>query len=389
MYSIQTLNKISSIGLDLLDRDKYEVASEISNPSAILLRSFKMHDMEISDSVQAVARAGAGVNNIPLDKCTERGIVVFNTPGANANSVKELVLTAMLISSRKVVEAINWVQTQKDKGDEIPKLVEKEKSKFAGPELAGKKLGVVGLGAIGVQVANAAVALGMEVQGYDPFISVDAAWGLSRDVSRATSIDRLSDCDYITMHIPLTDQTRGMLNKEKFTNMKPGMRIMNFARGGLVNNDDLKVAIKEGQVACYVTDFPDSDLVGVDGVLPIPHLGASTPEAEDNCAIMAVNQMKDFLERGNIKNSVNFPYCSLEYKGKPRLVIANQNVPDMLRQILAVLGDEGINIEDMVNKHRDDIAYNIIDLSENPTSDSYIEAIRGIDGVIMARLILN
>lgn len=386
MFKIQTLNKISSIGLDLLDRENYESASEFSSPDAILVRSAKMHDMEFNTDLKAIGRAGAGVNNIPVDRCSEQGIVVFNTPGANANSVKELVLAGMLLSSRDITGAINWVNTQKDQGDEVPRLVEKEKSNFAGPELQGKTLGIVGLGAIGVLVANAAVALGMDVIGYDPFISVDAAWGLSRDVKRAEGLDQLlAKSDYISLHVPLNDKTRGLINKEKIELLKNDVRIMNFARGGLVNDEDLLVALEEGKVGCYVTDFPEASLLGKKGIIAIPHLGASTPEAEDNCAIMAARQVKDYLENGNILNSVNFPNCSMERNGKARLIIANKNIPDMLRQILGVISNHGINVEDMVNRHRNDLAYNIIDLSSDTVPEALLNEIKGIEGILMTR----
>ena len=386
MYKIQTLNKISTVGLDIFPRDKYEMASEILNPDGILLRSFKMHDMEIPETVKAIARAGAGVNNIPIDKCSEKGIVVFNTPGANANGVKELVLTSLLISSRDIIGGTTWAKGLIGKGDEVPKLVEKGKSQFAGPEIMGKKLGVIGLGAIGVMVANDAAALGMKVVGFDPFISVEAAWGLSRAVKRAASIDALiADCDYITIHVPLNENTKSLLNAEKFSAMKKGVRILNFARGGLVNNRDLLKAIDEGIVSKYVTDFPDEELLKSEGVISLPHLGASTPEAEDNCAIMAVEQIADFLENGNIKNSVNFPACSLgQITDSKRLIIANNNVPNMVGQITALLAEEEINIAEMINKNRGDLAYNIID-TDSELTDDLLTKIKKIDGVIMAR----
>lgn len=388
MYSIQTLNKISAKGLDRLDRDHYEVASEISRPDAILVRSAKMHDMECPSTVKAVARAGAGVNNIPIDRCTEKGIVVFNTPGANANSVKELVLAGLLLSSRDIIAGYNWIQGEKDKGDEVAKIVEKGKSRFSGPEIMGKTLGVIGLGAIGAQVANAAASLGMEVQGYDPFISVDAAWGLSRAVTKAISLDQmLSQCDYITLHLPLNDKTRGIIGGEKFAVMKKGIRILNFARGGLVNNEELLAAMKSGVVSRYVTDFPEAELLGRPEIITIPHLGASSPEAEENCAVMAVDQLKDYLENGNITNSVNFPACSMERTGDRRLIIANRNIPDMLRQFLAVLADAGINVDNMTNRNKGDIAYNIIDVNAPEVASELLSKIEAIDGVIMTRLL--
>ncbi|NQV32249.1 MAG: phosphoglycerate dehydrogenase [Phycisphaeraceae bacterium] len=387
MNKIQTLNKISPVGLELFPRDEYEVASEIPNPDAIVLRSFKMHDMELPGSLKAVARAGAGVNNVPIDKCTEKGIVVFNTPGANANSVKELVLMSLFLSSRRVVDGIIWAKSLAGQGAEVPKLVEKGKSAYAGPEIKGKKLGVIGLGAIGVMVANDAVALGMEVTGFDPFISVDAAWGLSRAVQRAVSLDTLiADSDYITVHVPLNEKTKGLLDKDKFDLMTKGVRILNFSRGGLVNNGDLKVALADGIVSSYVTDFPDEDLVNEPRVVPCPHLGASTPEAEDNCATMAVSQVRDYLELGNIKNSVNFPECEMAPTGQYRIVVANSNIPNMVGQITTVLAGSEINITDLLNKSRGDVAYNIIDVDAEVTED-HLAVIRAIEGVIMTRLI--
>lgn len=387
MFKIQKLNKISPLGLALFPTDKYEYATEIGNPDAILVRSAEMHDLDLPDSLKAVARAGAGVNNIPIDKCSEKGIIVFNTPGANANAVKELVIMGLILSSRKVYEGISWATGLIGKGDEVPKLIEKGKSNYTGPEIKGKKLGVIGLGAIGVMVANDARALGMEVTGFDPFISVDAAWGLSREVKKAISLDNLiAESDYITLHVPLNDKTKGLINKEKFDIMKEGVRILNFARGGLVNNEDLRAAIEQSVVACYVTDFPDEDLLKMDKVLSIPHLGASTPESEDNCAVMAVNQLKAFLESGNIVNSVNFPECVLPQVGKKRLIIANKNVPNMIGQITQVLADNNINIADMLNKSKGDYAYNIIDLDGDAGSD-IVEKLKSIKDIIMVRVL--
>jgi D-3-phosphoglycerate dehydrogenase len=387
MFKIQTLNKIAMIGLDGFARDNYEIASEILNPDAILVRSADMHSMTLPPSVKAIGRAGAGVNNIPVDQCSKRGIVVFNTPGANANGVKELVLAGLLLSSRRIVPGIEWVRTLKGKGKEVGALVEKGKNDFVGPEIKGKKLGVVGLGAIGVMVANDALALGMEVAGYDPYISVEAAWGLARTVRRATSLDMLlAQSDYITLHVPLMDQTKGMLNRDKFALMKKGVRIVNLARGGLVKNADLLEALKAGAVGCYVTDFPDDDLLDVPNVIPIPHLGASTPEAEDNCAIMAVEQVRDFLESGNVKNSVNFPACALPVMGRNRIVVANANVPNMVGQITTVLAADKINIVNMMNKSAGELAYNIIDI-DGDVAEAQVEKLRKIEGVITARLI--
>jgi len=387
MFKIQTLNKIAMIGLEGFPREQYEIASEMLNPDAILVRSADMHTMQLPASVKAIGRAGAGVNNIPVEQCSKRGIVVFNTPGANANGVKELVLAGLLLSSRRIVPGIEWAKTLKGKGKEVGPLVEKGKNDFVGPEIKGKKLGVIGLGAIGVMVANDAVALGMEVAGYDPYISVEAAWGLARTVRRATSLDMLlAQSDYITLHVPLMDQTKGMLNRDKFALMKKGVRIVNLARGGLVKNADLLEAMKAGTVGCYVTDFPDDDLLDVPNVIPIPHLGASTPEAEDNCAVMAVEQVRDFLENGNVKNAVNFPACALPVMGRNRIVVANANVPNMVGQITTVLAADKINIADMMNKSAGELAYNIIDIDGN-VAEAQVEKLRKIEGVITARLI--
>ena len=344
-------------------------------------------EMEIPASVKAVARAGAGVNNIPVNKCSERGIVVFNTPGANANGVKELVIAGLLMSSRKIFPGLMWAKTLVGRGDEVPNLIEKGKSGFVGPELKGKRLGVVGLGAIGVMVANDALGLGMQVSGYDPFISVEAAWGLSSNVKRARSLESLiAASDYITLHVPLTDKTKGFINRERLAIMKKGARLLNFARGGLVNNEHLKEALDQGIVSVYVTDFPDEELLKMENVIAFPHLGASTPEAEDNCAIMAVNQLKNFLEKGNIKNSVNFPDCELESRAPTRIVIANRNIPNMVGQYTSILASEKINILGLINHHKGDYAYNIIDI-DGEISPSVEESIKNIDGVIMVRVI--
>ncbi len=387
MLKIQTLNQISPKGLDLFPRDKYEVASEFTSPDGIILRSFKMHDMEFPSSLKAIARAGAGVNNIPIDRCSEKGIVVFNTPGANANAVKELVLTGMLIASRDIVGGVEWVQSIKDKED-VAKLVEKGKSNFAGNELKGKTLGVIGLGAIGAMVANTALGLGMSVIGYDPYLSVEAAWELSSDIQKATGLETLlSQVDYISIHVPLLDSTKDMFNSKTFAMMKDGVKIMNFARGGLVHNDNIKEAISNGKVSCYVTDFPTVDILGVKGIIPIPHLGASTAESEENCAIMATKELKDYLENGNIRNSINFPKCYLKKKedGK-RITVSNRNVPNIISELTKVLANNSINICDMLNKSRGDIAYNIIDVNGDIT-DSLIDELKSIDGVIAVRVV--
>ena len=389
MFKIQTLNKIAACGLDRLPRDCYESATEIVNPDGILLRSADMHSMDIPASVKAIARAGAGVNNIPLDKCAERGIVVFNTPGANANGVKEIVLAAMLMSSRNLFEGISWCNTLKGKGADVPPRVEKGKAQFVGPELQGKTLGVIGLGAIGVKVANAASALGMNVLGFDPFVSVDAAWSLSRDVKKAASLDVLiAESDYITIHVPATKDTKNMFNEERIARMKKGARLINFSRNGLVDNAAIKAAIASGHIAGYVIDLPEDELLGVDKVLCVPHLGASTPESEDNCAVMAVDQMREYLERGNIRNSVNFPACELGPTGKTRITVANKNVPNVISSLTAAIASAGLNIDDMINKNRGDYAYNIIDVS-GEVADDLVARLKAVDGVIMVRVIAD
>jgi len=387
MFKIQKLNKISPDGLTRLPGDLYEHATDIVNPDAILVRSADMLTMDMPPSLLAIARAGAGVNNIPIDKCSQKGIVVFNTPGANANAVKELTILGMLMASRKVFQGISWAKSLAGKGDEVPKLIEKGKSDYTGPEIKGKKLGVIGLGAIGVMVANDALALGMEVSGYDPFISVEAAWGLSRSVKRSISLDHLiSESDYITVHAPLNDKTKGMLNKDKFALMKKGVRLVNFARGGFVNNAALKEALNNGIVACYVTDFPDDELVQIENVIPIPHLGASTPESEENCAYMAVDQLREFLEKGNIINSINFPDCALVPSGSKRILIANKNIPAIIGHITQVLADQKINIADMLNKSKGDYAYNIIDI-DSDIDEKTVTKIKSIKEVVMVRVI--
>jgi len=387
MYKIMQLNKIAANGLASFPLDQYEIGTEIKNPDAVLLRSFKMHDMELPKSLLAVGRAGAGVNNIPIDKCSEKGVVVFNTPGANANAVKELTITGLFLASRDIAGGISYTTTLKGKGAEVPALVEKNKKNFAGVEIEGKTLGVVGLGKIGVMVANAALDLGMQVIGYDPFISVESAWGLSREVKRAAGLDALiSESDYISLHTPLTDATRGMIGAEKFGLMKKDVRILNFSRGGIVNNDDLARAIKAGQVARYVTDFPDDELLNMENVIAIPHLGASTNEAEGNCAVMVARQVRDFIENGNIKNSVNYPKCRLERNSDFRIVVTNKNIPNMVGQISTILAEANINIVEMLNKSKGDYAYSMIDVSSKP-DEKIIDAIFNIEGVIKVRFL--
>lgn len=385
MFDILTLNKISNVGLAKLTNN-YKVSDDIKNPDGILLRSFKMHDMELPENLKAVARCGAGVNNIPLDKCAEKGIVVFNTPGANANAVKELVLTALLISSRKICDGYNWAQGLKGQ-EGIAAAVEKGKAQFVGPEIAGKTLGVIGLGAIGVLVANAARALGMKVYGYDPYLSVTAAWNLDRDVVKASSMDEIfAVSDYITVHVPLTDDTKYTFNKENLAKCKDNVRIINFSRGELANNEDIIEAIKNGKVARYVTDFPNEEVVGVEGIITLPHLGASTPEAEDNCAVMAAEQMMDYLENGNIKNSVNYPNCSSpRIDGKVRICFTHKNVPSILGRATGLLGNKGINIDHMTNNVKGAYGYTIMDTE--PVSIDVVEELSKLEGVIGLRVL--
>ncbi len=383
MIKILTLNKISPEGLEIFEKSKYSYADDCQDAAVILVRSADMHQMEFSPHLQAIARAGAGVNNIPIDKCSEQGIVVFNTPGANANAVKEMVAAGLLLSARKIYPSMVWVQTLKGQGAEVPKLVEKGKSKFAGPELIGKKLGVIGLGAIGVMVANFCRHLGMEVYGYDPYLSVDAAWGLSRSVHRAASLREIYEkCDFISLHVPTNSETKGMINSQSIQMMKHGVRILNFARGELVVTEDILHALEDKMVRCYVTDFPNDDLLDHPGVLVIPHLGASTPESEDNCARMAALQVKDYLENGNIKNSVNLPDISQpRVPGGTRIGIIHRNIPAMISSISHVLGGAGVNIENLTNKSKKDYAYTLVD-AEGTVREDVIEEIRAIQGVI-------
>lgn len=388
MYKILTLNKISPSGLDHFDRKLYTYGTEMEAPDAIMVRSAAMHDMEFDPSTVAIARAGAGVNNIPLDKCAEEGIVVFNTPGANANAVKELVLCGLFLASRKVVPAIDFAKTLKDTPEaDVAKQAEKGKSAFAGPEIMGKKLGVIGLGAIGVLVANAAKGLGMEVYGYDPYLSVDAAWNLSSTIHHAKSMqDIFSTCDYITIHVPLNNETRDLINAASIAGMKDGIRILNFARGELVNSDDIIEALGTGKVAAYVTDFINEKNLGVPGVVAIPHLGASTPESEDNCARMAVFELVDYLENGNIKNSVNMPAAEMHRAAQNRVCVIHKNIPNMLNQITAPFTNANINIVDLLNRSKGDYAYTMVDVDDDVTAD-IINAIKDIDGTIRVRVL--
>ena len=392
MYKIQTLDRIANIGLDNFPRDDYEIASEIVKPDAILVRSHDMLTMTLDPTVKAIARAGAGVNNIPVKDLAAKGVVVFNTPGANANAVKELVTLALLLSSRPVLAANKWVNTLAGKGVEIPELAEKGKKNYVGQEVKGKTLGVIGLGAIGAMVANTAIELGMNVIGYDPFLSIDAAWSLNHEVKHAETLDMLyAKADYITVHVPETPDTKGMINASTIKNMKDGVRIINIARGGLVNNEDVLAAIKAGKVAAMVTDFAAEELLNNDKVICMPHLGASTPEAEDNCAVMAVKELRDFLEAGNIVNSVNFPKCKMDTPipaGGTRLCIANKNVAGVVSKFTSVLGDAKFNISGMINQNRNDLAYNLIDV-DGKVDDETIAKLTKIESVINVRPIFG
>ena len=386
MYNIKTLNKISNVGMKKFDKSKYHCGDDVANPDAIMVRSASMHDMEMPKSLLAIARAGAGTNNIPVADCAEKGIVVFNTPGANANAVKELVILGLLISSRKIVDGYNW--TQSLKGQEgIAAAVEKGKSQFVGPEIAGKTLGVIGLGAIGVLVANAAIALGMKVYGYDPFLSVNAAWNLNSHVVKAANMDEIfAVSDYITVHVPLTPDTKETFNAENLAKCKDGVRIKNFSRGELANNADIKAAIESGKVSRYVVDFPNEETVGVDGIITLPPLGASTPEAEDNCAAMAARELMDYLENGNITNSVNYPNCSApRIAGHDRICILHKNVPAILSGATSLFSSKGLNINNMTNNAKGEYAYTIMDAE--PIGEDITAAIKAIDGVIAVRII--
>ncbi len=386
MRKIHCINAISKYGTDQFTED-YELTDEVNEAEGILVRSASLHEMQFSNSLLAIARAGAGVNNIPLDACAQEGIVVFNTPGANANGVKELVLAGLFLASRDIVGGIEWCKENKDDAN-IGKTAEKAKKAFAGCEIKGKKLGVVGLGAIGAEVANAAIALGMEVYGYDPYISVNAAWRLSRDVKHTTSLDTIcQECDYITLHVPAVDSTKGMINRAAIDQMKDGVVILNFARDVLVNEDDLAEALKSGKVKKYVTDFANPKSVAMENTIVIPHLGASTEESEDNCAKMAVQEIMDYLENGNIRNSVNYPACDMGVKKTAcRVAVLHMNIPNMIGQITGVLAAGKINISDMTNKSRDKFAYTLMDLEHTP-DDIMVQKLNAIEGVLRVRLI--
>ena len=386
MYNIKLLNKIAACGTSLFDENKYNVGENVETPDAIMVRSAAMHDMPLGDQLLAIARAGAGVNNIPIDKCSEKGIVVFNTPGANANAVKELAIAALLLASRKIVAGINWAQTLQGT-DDVAKAVEKGKSAFVGPELAGKSLGIIGLGAIGAQLANVATHLGMKVYGYDPYITVDAAWSLSKSVNRAKTLAAIyENCDYISIHVPSTPETKGMINETSISCMKNGVRILNLARADLVNADAIKKALADGKVASYVTDFPTEEVLGVDGIVTIPHLGASTPESEDNCAVMAATELIDFLESGNIKNSVNFPEAVIPHTGDARLCVFHKNVPAMVAQISTILSDHKINIANMINCSKKDNAYTLIEVNGTLPEEA-VNKIQALDNITRVRVI--
>lgn len=386
MRNIYCFNAISKYGTDRLTAD-YALTDDLARAEGVLVRSAALHETEFGDSLLAIARAGAGVNNIPLDRCANEGIVVFNTPGANANGVKELVIAGLLLAARDVVGGIEWCKENKEDAN-IAKTVEKEKKAFAGYEIKGKKLGVIGLGAIGAEIANTAAALGMEVYGYDPYISINAAWALSRDVKHITSVDTIyQECDYITIHVPLLDSTRGMINGQTIGQMKDGVVVLNFARDLLVDDDAMAAALETGKVRRYVTDFPNPKSVAMKNVIAIPHLGASTEESEDNCAKMAVEELMDYLENGNIRNSVNYPNCDMGVcHAASRVAVLHLNVPNMIGQITGILASGNVNISDMTNKSRDKYAYTLLDL-ENPAEEEMVEKLKAIKGVLRVRVI--
>jgi len=387
MYKILTLNAISAKGLDRLPHENYEISSEIQHPDGVLVRSQKMHDMEVPSTLKAIGRAGAGVNNIPVDKMTEQGICVFNAPGANANAVKELVLAGMLMASRNVVQGWKYVQDLEGDDAKLHKDVEAGKKKYKGFELPGRTLGIIGLGAIGVKVANAAVALGMNVIGFDPGMTVERAWELDASVKQAAGIDDLlAKSDFVTFHVPLVEGTKNLINEERLNFMKNDVVVLNFARDGIVDEAAMKKALDEGKAYAYVTDFPSNDLKGHERCVALPHLGASTEEAEDNCAIMVADQVRDYLENGNITNSVNFPEVKLPRNGAFRIAVVNQNRPDMVGQISHIIGDSNINIVHMVNESRDEVAYTLLDV-DGAVADEIVEALQAIEGVLNVRVL--
>lgn len=386
MYNVKCLNPIAKVGTDGFT-DQYQMTDDINEAEAVLVRSASMHEIEPSDKLLAVARAGAGVNNIPIDKYAEEGVVVFNTPGANSNGVKELVLAGMLLASRDIIGGANWVTENKGDAD-IAKTAEKEKKNFAGTEIAGKKLGVIGLGAIGAKVANAATHLGMEVYGYDPYVSIDAAWSLSRSIKHITNVnDIYTDCDFITVHVPLLDNTKGMIGADAISMMKDGVVILNFARDILCDEDAVLAGIESGKIKKYVTDFANSKVAGKPGVICTPHLGASTEESEDNCAIMAVKEIRDFIENGNVINSVNYPRCDAGIcQTASRITVCHKNIPNMLTQFTGIFAKDGINVPDMVSKSKGDFAYTILDV-DSPITDKIVEDLKAIDGVVRVRVV--
>ncbi|MBQ8951021.1 MAG: phosphoglycerate dehydrogenase [Eubacterium sp.] len=386
MYNVKCLNPIAKIGTDGFT-DAYQFTDDVNDAEAVLVRSASMHEIEPSDKLLAVARAGAGVNNIPIDKYAEQGVVVFNTPGANSNGVKELVLAGMLLASRDIIGGSNWVIENKADAD-IAKTAEKEKKNFAGTEIAGKKLGVIGLGAIGAKVANAATHLGMEVYGYDPYVSIDAAWSLSRSIKHITNVnDIYADCDFITIHVPLLDSTKGMIGAEAISQMKDGVVILNFARDILCDEDAVLAGIESGKIHRYVTDFANPKVAGKAGVICTPHLGASTEESEDNCAVMAVKEIRDFIENGNVINSVNYPRCDAGVcQTASRITVCHKNIPNMLTQFTGIFAKEGINVPEMVSKSKGDFAYTIVD-ADAPATDAIVEALKAIEGVVRVRVV--
>jgi D-3-phosphoglycerate dehydrogenase len=388
LYNIQIYNAIADRGLDVLREPDFQVGNT-EEPDGMLLRSYHLHDAVIPTSVKAIARAGVGVNNIPVEEMTERGVVVFNTPGANANAVKELVIMSLIASSRHLFQAVSWTNTLQNEGNSVPDMVEAGKKDFVGTEIQGKRLGVIGVGAIGVLVANDALALGMEVVAFDPFISVNTAWQLSSDVKRAHSPEEIfQTCDYITLHVPLIEKTKEMLNEKAFRQMKPGIKILNFSRGELINEADLQVALEERLVDKYITDFPNENVLKMKNVVAIPHLGASTLESEENCAVMAATQLKQYLETGNIHNSVNFPNVYMPFTGRNRLTVVHQNIPNMVGQITSILANQSINIADMMNRSKGPWAYTLIDLDQDvDNKEELISKVLGITGVRHVRIL--
>lgn len=386
MINVLTLNKIAACGTDIFDKAKYTVSDSVSEPDAIMVRSAAMHDMQFGKNLLAIARAGAGVNNIPVDRCAEEGIVVFNTPGANANAVKELVIAGLLMSSRKITDAITWAASLKGNGAEVGKMVEKGKSNFAGPEISGKTLGIIGMGAIGVLVGNAAMALGMKVVGYDPYLSVKAALSMNPGIKIVSDVKELyAAADYVTIHVPYNPETKGTINSETIAMMKDGVRILNFARGELVDSDAIIAALESGKVASYIVDFPSDEIIGVKNAICVPHLGASTPESEDNCAVMAANELIDFIENGNIKNSVNFPNAEMNAVGT-KIVVLHRNVPAVISEVTSVLGAASINIENMISPSKKNYACTMIDASGD-ISDEIVSKLSAVENVIRVRVI--